>query len=138
MVRVTSVQPAALNTTASSAASQSAESDSWAVADLWAHDLRRAPSSGLQPGALTPSQPSGEARLDWPLVESLPRWHGQPQTAWPVMAITKCRIWLPPVNLFTVTVRALSQGGHTGDGMVRAAAWNGEDNEQVHCAPSRS
>jgi hypothetical protein len=33
------VQPAALNTTASSAASQSAESDSWAVADLWAHDL---------------------------------------------------------------------------------------------------
>ena len=31
------------------------------------------------------------------------------------MAITKCRIWLPPVNLFRVAVRPLSQGGRSSD-----------------------
>jgi lactobin A/cerein 7B family class IIb bacteriocin len=34
------------------------------------------------------------------------------------MAITKCLIWLLPVNQFTVTERALSQCGRTSD-------WNG-------------
>ena len=37
-----------------------------------------------------------------------------------VMAITKCRIWVPPVNRFTVTARALRQRGRTSDWMVRA------------------
>jgi hypothetical protein len=36
------------------------------------------------------------------------------------MAITKCRIWVQPVNLFTVTPRAFSQCGRTSDWMVRA------------------
>jgi hypothetical protein len=29
------------------------------------------------------------------------------------MPITKCRIWVPPVNPITVAERALSQGGST-------------------------
>jgi bacteriocin-like protein len=37
-----------------------------------------------------------------------------------VMAITKCRIWVPAVNRFTVAPRALRQGGRTSDRMVRA------------------
>ena len=41
MIRVTLVQPAALSTTASSAASRSAESDSWALADLRGHPVAR-------------------------------------------------------------------------------------------------
>ena len=32
-----------------------------------------------------------------------------------VMAITKCRIWVPLVNQFTVTERALRQCGRTSD-----------------------
>jgi hypothetical protein len=30
------------------------------------------------------------------------------------MAITKCRIWVPPVNRFTAAARVLSQCGRTG------------------------
>ena len=36
-----------------------------------------------------------------------------------VMAITKCLIWVPPVNRFTVTPRAFSQCGRTSDWMAR-------------------
>ena len=31
------------------------------------------------------------------------------------MAITKCRIWVPPVNRFTVAARAVTAGGESGD-----------------------
>ena len=37
-----------------------------------------------------------------------------------VMTITKCLIWVPPVNRFTVTPRAFSQCGRTSDWMARA------------------
>jgi hypothetical protein len=37
-----------------------------------------------------------------------------------VMAITKCRIWVPPVNQFTRAETALRQCGRTSDWMVRA------------------
>jgi hypothetical protein len=36
-----------------------------------------------------------------------------PAPDWPVMAITKCRIWASPVNRFTVASRALSQCART-------------------------
>src|SRR5262245_26591563 len=38
-----------------------------------------------------------------------------------VMAITKCLIWVPPVNHFTVTATALSQRGRTSDGLPSLA-----------------
>jgi hypothetical protein len=72
---------------------------------------RRAPSSGLQPGALTASQQ--REQTGWPLGE-----HSTlPQTALPVMAITKMSIGVPPVNRFTVAVRPLRQGGRTSEWM---------------------
>jgi hypothetical protein len=40
-----------------------------------------------------------------------------------VMDITKCRIWVPPVNQFTVTPRALRQSAGTSDWMVRAGLY---------------
>jgi hypothetical protein len=39
-----------------------------------------------------------------------------------VMAITICRIWVPPVNRFTAPPRALRQCGPTSDGWS-ALAW---------------
>ena len=39
----------------------------------------------------------------------------------PVMAITKCRIWVPPVNCFTGAAAALRQCGRTSDGW--SALW---------------
>ena len=38
----------------------------------------------------------------------------------PVMAITKCRIWVIPVNLFTAPPRVMSQCARTSDWMARA------------------
>ena len=38
------------------------------------------------------------------------------------MAITKCRIWVPPVNRFTVAARELRQCSRTSDGWS-ALAW---------------
>ena len=38
------------------------------------------------------------------------------------MAITKCRIWVPPVNRFTMAARELRQCSRTSDGWS-ALAW---------------
>ena len=39
------------------------------------------------------------------------------------MAITKCLIWVPLVNRFTVAVRALRQCGRISDWMVYSPVW---------------
>ena len=46
-----------------------------------------------------------------------------------VMAITKCRIWVPPVNRFTAAARVLSQCGRTG-ATDSPRRFDGEDHEQ--------
>ena len=40
-----------------------------------------------------------------------------------VMAITKCRIWVPPVNRLTGAATALRQCGRTSDGWSTLLEW---------------
>jgi hypothetical protein len=80
------------------------------------------PDSILQCGKRRPP-PVGQAFIQFPRNQlflnaaiAAPRVGSKHST---VMAITKCRIWLPPVNQFTGTARELRQCARTSDWMGR-------------------